>query len=70
MMELRKCCNHPYLIRGVEQAITHGIVRVQGHGKSPIPPHVNGVLSVEWDGMMVVVDKPGGDQPEADPSIG
>lgn len=21
MMELRKCCNHPFLIRGVEQTI-------------------------------------------------
>jgi chromodomain-helicase-DNA-binding protein 7 len=22
MMELRKCCNHPYLIKGVEEDIT------------------------------------------------
>ena len=24
-MELRKCCNHPYLIKGVEESETHAL---------------------------------------------
>lgn len=47
MMELRKCCNHPYLIKGVEQNETeHLIAREQIYHKL-----------IEASGKMVLIDK-------------
>ena len=30
MMEIRKCCNHPYLIRGAENSI---LLEIRGRGR-------------------------------------
>ena len=47
MMELRKCCNHPYLIKGVEQNETeHLTLREQIYHKL-----------IEASGKMVLIDK-------------
>lgn len=47
MMELRKCCNHPYLIKGVEQACTASL----GPGED-----INDTL-IRASGKLVLVDK-------------
>jgi SNF2 family DNA or RNA helicase len=51
MMELRKCCNHPYLVRGVEERIL-----------SDIPPEYRSKENVylkliESSGKLVLLDK-------------
>ncbi|KAK4530119.1 hypothetical protein CCYA_CCYA03G0976 [Cyanidiococcus yangmingshanensis] len=49
VMELRKCCNHPYLIRGVEEIETHETVQ---QGEEGLMRHL-----VEASGKLVLVDK-------------
>ena len=48
-MELRKCCNHPYLIRGAEDALSAGIRKSD----------TNGIFSrlIEVSGKLVLLDK-------------
>eukprot|EP00656_Telonema_subtile_P050797 TRINITY_DN6671_c0_g1_i3.p1 TRINITY_DN6671_c0_g1~~TRINITY_DN6671_c0_g1_i3.p1 ORF type:complete len:820 (+),score=195.20 TRINITY_DN6671_c0_g1_i3:64-2523(+) len=41
LMQLRKCCNHPYLFDGAEQG----------------PPYINGPHIIENSGKMVILDK-------------
>lgn len=52
MMQLRKCCNHPYLLRGVEE--TEGAVGVEEN-----KPGHNSTTSnlIESSGKLVLIDK-------------
>ena len=54
MMELRKCCNHPFLIRGAEQSIV-----AETREKKPELKNDDLVLQSMLDssGMMVLLDK-------------
>jgi len=47
VMELRKCCNHPYLITGVEETVVQGIKSVDEISKQLI----------EQSGKLVLIDK-------------
>jgi SNF2 family DNA or RNA helicase len=47
MMELRKCCNHPYLIKGVEEELT----------KSCSSPAEEFQILIQSSGKMVLIDK-------------
>ncbi len=47
MMELRKCCNHPYLIKGVEEDVTSGL-------KTPEQAFQS---LVQCSGKLVLIDK-------------
>jgi len=49
VMELRKCCNHPYLIRGVEEIETQSLAAL---GEDALMRHL-----VEASGKLVLVDK-------------
>ena len=49
VMELRKCCNHPYLVKGVEQI---EMADVDSHDEGAMMKHL-----VEASGKMVLVDK-------------
>jgi hypothetical protein len=49
VMELRKCCNHPYLIRGVEEIETQDLIP---SGEESLMRHL-----VEASGKLVLVDK-------------
>lgn len=51
MMELRKCCNHPYLVRGVEERILSDIPPEQRSAES-----VNAKM-IESSGKLVLLDK-------------
>jgi superfamily II DNA or RNA helicase len=67
MMELRKCCNHPYLIKGVEDRIISEMAAAQ-QGSSSSPAAADGPESVnheealqlkmiESSGKLVLLDK-------------
>lgn len=47
MMELRKCCNHPYLNRGGEETLTDGITDYK-----ELEEHL-----IKCSGKMVLLDK-------------
>jgi len=47
MMELRKCCNHPFLMRGVEDAVMAGITSQEEISK----------MLIECSGKLVLIDK-------------
>jgi SNF2 family DNA or RNA helicase len=49
MMELRKCCIHPYLIRGAEERIIH-----ESHAESP---EAMFELMIRSSGKLVLIDK-------------
>lgn len=64
MMELRKCCNHPYLVKGAEDRIvSEAAAKLQGEagGSSQIKPVDQGKLFAEQliksSGKMVLLDK-------------
>lgn len=52
MMELRKCCNHPYLVRGVEDRIHDELAPDETND-----PHVTSKMLVDSCGKMVLLDK-------------
>jgi len=47
MMQLRKCCNHPYLLQSVEETELQGIVD---------PQQIHSLL-VQASGKLVLIDK-------------
>ncbi|KAK4536923.1 hypothetical protein CDCA_CDCA10G2948 [Cyanidium caldarium] len=49
VMELRKCCNHPYLIRGVEEIETQNVA---AQGEESLMHHL-----IQASGKLVLVDK-------------
>ncbi|XP_076856036.1 chromodomain-helicase-DNA-binding protein 9 isoform X2 [Brachyhypopomus gauderio] len=53
MMELRKCCNHPYLIKGAEEKILEDFREVY----SPISPDFHLQAMVQSAGKLVLIDK-------------
>ncbi|XP_068451305.1 chromodomain-helicase-DNA-binding protein 6 isoform X2 [Clinocottus analis] len=53
MMELRKCCNHPYLITGAEEKILDGFRR----SHSPDAPDFQLQAMVQAAGKLVLIDK-------------
>lgn len=52
MMELRKCCNHPYLVKGVEERVVNELSESDRHNESVL----NAKL-VECSGKLVLLDK-------------
>eukprot|EP01029_Cantina_marsupialis_P011035 TRINITY_DN2481_c1_g1_i1.p1 TRINITY_DN2481_c1_g1~~TRINITY_DN2481_c1_g1_i1.p1 ORF type:complete len:997 (+),score=256.68 TRINITY_DN2481_c1_g1_i1:123-3113(+) len=52
-MELRKCCNHPYLIRGVEQVLLEGL-RDKG---VEVTPSIEMEALVKASGKMILLTK-------------
>jgi SNF2 family DNA or RNA helicase len=52
MMELRKCCNHPYLVRGVEDRIHEEVTPEEAKD-----PGIFGKKLVESCGKLVLLDK-------------
>ncbi|KAK3760063.1 hypothetical protein RRG08_064733 [Elysia crispata] len=52
MMELRKCCNHPFLINGAEDNILH-----EAREKNPGDPNLILHAMVQSSGKMVLMDK-------------
>jgi chromodomain-helicase-DNA-binding protein 7 len=52
MMELRKCCNHPYLIRGVEERILSELTPEQLTNS-----HILQQKLVDSSGKLVLLDK-------------
>ena len=56
MMELRKCCLHPYLLNGAEDTIQSDYKEMIGHNTSePIDVYHNAII--QSSGKMVLVDK-------------
>ncbi|KAG9341958.1 hypothetical protein JZ751_018275 [Albula glossodonta] len=53
MMELRKCCNHPYLIKGAEEKILEDFREVY----SPASPDFHLQAMVQSAGKLVLIDK-------------
>uniref|UniRef100_A0A673B1T1 Uncharacterized protein n=1 Tax=Sphaeramia orbicularis TaxID=375764 RepID=A0A673B1T1_9TELE len=53
MMELRKCCNHPYLIKGAEEKILEDFREV--HSPTAIDFHLQAM--VQSAGKLVLIDK-------------
>ncbi|KAL4658748.1 chromodomain-helicase-DNA-binding protein 9-like isoform X1 [Arapaima gigas] len=53
MMELRKCCNHPYLIKGAEEKILEDFREVY----SPAAPDFHLQAMVQSAGKLVLIDK-------------
>ncbi len=51
MMELRKCCNHPYLVRGVEERI---LTDIPEESRTLLTLHSK---MVESSGKLVLLDK-------------
>ncbi|XP_023804090.1 chromodomain-helicase-DNA-binding protein 8-like, partial [Cyanistes caeruleus] len=54
MMELRKCCNHPYLINGAEEQI---VAELRASLPSPAPPDLALQALVRSAGKLVLLDK-------------
>lgn len=54
MMELRKCCNHPFLINGAEEQIISEL-RPLNHGKSE--EELQQISLVQSSGKLVLIDK-------------
>lgn len=52
MMELRKCCNHPYLVRGVEERILADITEEERADKDSVFRKM-----IESSGKLVLLDK-------------
>jgi hypothetical protein len=65
MMELRKCCNHPFLIKGAEERILNDAYlkskeKTKEEGKEPIPPNPIELFAdqlVKSSGKMVLMEK-------------
>ncbi|XP_069740637.1 chromodomain-helicase-DNA-binding protein 6 isoform X3 [Narcine bancroftii] len=53
MMELRKCCNHPYLINGAEEKILDEFREVH----NPDAPHFQLQAMIQAAGKLVLIDK-------------
>ena len=56
MMELRKCCNHPYLLNGAEDSIIEDITAAQGSGGAQDRETLLKAL-VQASGKLVLIDK-------------
>uniref|UniRef100_A0A674HTT9 Chromodomain helicase DNA binding protein 8 n=1 Tax=Taeniopygia guttata TaxID=59729 RepID=A0A674HTT9_TAEGU len=54
MMELRKCCNHPYLINGAEEQI---VAELRSSPGAPAPPDLALQALVRSAGKLVLLDK-------------
>ena len=52
MMELRKCCNHPYLVRGVEERVVSELPAEHQHNEEELHKKL-----VESSGKLVLLDK-------------
>jgi chromodomain-helicase-DNA-binding protein 7 len=52
MMELRKCCNHPYLVRGVEERIHDELTPEESQD-----PEISSKKLIESCGKLVLLDK-------------
>lgn len=58
MMELRKCCNHPYLIRGAEdQIVTEVRSTARGAGAEKNEEELQLHALVQSSGKLVLIDK-------------
>lgn len=57
MMELRKCCNHPFLIRGAEERILEDNLSAAGGNTATSREEVVHRLLVEASGKLVLLDK-------------
>lgn len=59
MMELRKCCNHPFLIRGIEDRILDEAtaISVKKTSETPDPTLIFTEQLVKSSGKMVILDK-------------
>ncbi|XP_051631541.1 LOW QUALITY PROTEIN: chromodomain-helicase-DNA-binding protein 8-like, partial [Manacus candei] len=55
MMELRKCCNHPYLINGAEEKILSELR--EGRPPGALPPDLHLQALVRSAGKLVLLDK-------------
>lgn len=56
MMQLRKVCNHPYLIKGAEQVIIRE-KREQYKGQNKTPEEIDLLAMIESSGKMILIDK-------------
>jgi len=58
MMELRKCCNHPYLINGAEEQIINEYLETNKQSKEPVSPDSASLKAmIQASGKLVLVDK-------------
>jgi chromodomain-helicase-DNA-binding protein 7 len=58
MMELRKCCNHPYLINGAEEQIINEYLESNKQSREPVSPDSASLKAmIQASGKLVLVDK-------------
>ena len=57
VMELRKCCNHPFLLRGVRDEVTSSSMAVLAGASSSARARAEADLLVAASGKLVLLDK-------------
>ena len=57
MMELRKCCNHPYLLNGAEESIIDESAAQTKPPTDPQDPELLARALVQSSGKLVLIDK-------------